>query len=173
MIDQRLLYFGTIAACVALLVLSGCGATIGLDGTVRAYRLDWEEAAAEGDKDAQYKLGSSYCCGRGPTYSTELAIAWLCRAAIQGHVKAQYELANIYANRIGSASSSRVVGTDSAELEKAYMWYTMAARYGHQQAFDDRDQIGNMMSNQSVMNGKRLAAQWHDHICPSAEIVGG
>ena len=170
MIDKRLLSIGRLVAFGALLILSGCNGTIGQDGTARVYRLDWEQAAADGDKDAQYNIGNSYCCGRGLTYSTALAIAWLCRAAIQGQVDAQYELANIYGNRLTPSSNSRIVGADYIDIEKSYMWYTVAARLGHQRAFDNREKIGNMMSNQSVMNGKRLAAQWHGYICPTITL---
>lgn len=173
MIYKRLLRFGAIATCVALLALSGCGITNGQGGTPRTYRFDWEQEAADGDKDAQYKLGRSYCCGRGRSYNTDLAIAWLCRAAIQGQVESQYELANIFANQLSPASSSRTVATDNTDFEKAYMWYTLAARLGHQQAFANRERIGNMMSKSSVLNGKRLAAQWHDYVCPSVEAAGG
>jgi len=45
--------------------------------------------AESGDADAQYQLGNSWCCGENGTFfSTTEAAVWWCKAAKQGHEKA-------------------------------------------------------------------------------------
>ena len=47
--------------------------------------------------DEQYELGLSYCEGSGaPGTDYLLAAKWLSLAANQGHISAQWVLANIY-----------------------------------------------------------------------------
>jgi hypothetical protein len=65
---------------------------------------DWKEAlkwfrlsAEQGNKDAQWQLGSLYSMGlRGITKNIKDAIKWFQLSAEQGHVLAQYNLARIY-----------------------------------------------------------------------------
>ncbi|MFC1664955.1 tetratricopeptide repeat protein [Pseudomonadota bacterium] len=173
MIDTRLRCLSAILASISILILAACNATTGRGEPTPEVRHQWQAEAAAGDREAQYKLGRSYCCGSGQNYNTNLAIEWLCRAAIQGHVQAQYELANIYVDK--STPKSRSIqyrnipppARDQDALETAYMWYTVAAGQGHPRAFEDRQRVGKMVSKQGVMDSKRSATNWRQYRCPS------
>ncbi len=49
----------------------------------------WSELAQQGDRDAQYRLGSLYRSGRGVAKSHEKAVQWFRKAAEAGHPGAQ------------------------------------------------------------------------------------
>ncbi len=81
-----------IAALAFLAVLAGCAAPslnrVDADNAARQRLL---APAEQGDAQAQYELGASYCCGAG-FYNTAEAIKWWCLAARQGHLQARQEL---------------------------------------------------------------------------------
>jgi TPR repeat protein len=60
-----------------------------------AKRIDLQEKAAKGDKEAQYELGSSYCCGENGFWDTKQAVHWWCLAVGQGHDGAKARLDGI------------------------------------------------------------------------------
>ena len=147
--DTRLLHLSSAIVLVMALLLNGCAGSIDSDAHTEN-QLQWEAEAMAGDRDAQFKLGSFYCCGAGQSRNADLAVAWLCRAAIQGHVEAQFELAKIYVDRFRpksrSTQNSSVAASaaDPDALAKAYVWHTVAAGQGHSDAFEDRQRIGKM-----------------------------
>lgn len=56
-------------------------------------RHHWQAKAEAGDPEAQYQLGNAYCCGNSDGFfDTEKAIEWWCKAAKQGHLKAEQAL---------------------------------------------------------------------------------
>jgi hypothetical protein len=57
-----------------------------------AQRMSYRDKAEHGDKDAQYILGNSYCCGEGGFWDTGEAVRWWCEAAGQGHDGAKTRL---------------------------------------------------------------------------------
>ena len=78
------------------------------------------DLAAQGDADAQYKLGEHY------SYKDEeLAIEWYRKAAEQGHVNAQYALSH--------ELLSEIYRTE-AEVEESEKWEHLAADGGHPEA---------------------------------------
>ena len=57
-------------------------------------RLELRTAAEKGDREAQYRLGNSYCCGdTGGFWDTREAVKWWCRAAAQGQKEAEAAIA--------------------------------------------------------------------------------
>ncbi len=87
----------------------------------------WQEYAQAGNANAQYTLGKMYTTeGNGldieKNYKT--AFSWFLKAAVQGHVKAQYEVAQAYSLGIGIAKDKNVAKT----------WYKQAADHGHVKA---------------------------------------
>lgn len=56
-----------------------------------AERERWQAAATDGDAEAQFRYGNTFCCGEG-FFDTDSAILWWCRAADQGHRQARQAL---------------------------------------------------------------------------------
>ena len=52
-----------------------------------------QQAAEQGDAEAQFILGSCYEAGDGVKQDKAEAVKWFRKAAEQGHAKAQYNLA--------------------------------------------------------------------------------
>jgi TPR repeat protein len=78
--------------------------------------------AAEGDTDAQFRLGLCHLYGRsGHAKDEGTAAEWLRRAAEAGHVDAQFKLGNLFETAVGIATRD----------ERVLHWYRMAADRGH------------------------------------------
>lgn len=87
----------------------------------------WQEYAEEGNANAQYTLGKMYTTeGHGLNIEKDykIAFSWFLKAAVQGHIKAQYEIAQAYRLGIGVTRDSNVAKT----------WYQQAADHGHSKA---------------------------------------
>ena len=84
------------AAAALVAAIAGCAAPglsqVESDQRQRALLLD---AARSGDAQAQYALGTSFCCGDGGFYNTNEAIRWWCAAAAQSHQLAIRELTKL------------------------------------------------------------------------------
>jgi hypothetical protein len=119
--------------------------------------------AEQGDRQSQYQLAKSYCCGLGMHTSTSKSLYWHCRAAIQGYAPAQFEMGNILSNFFDDADRTTAFGT--TDYVSAYMWYTVASINGHDQAFDVRQKLAKQMSSDDVIRGKRWATQWKQIHC--------
>ena len=78
------------------------------------------EAAENGISDAQYILGLMYY--REKLY--QQAAEWYLKAAVQGNVQAQFNLANKYYEGKGVEQN----------FKEAFKWYKKAAEQGHSQA---------------------------------------
>ena len=79
-----------------------------------------QEAASQGDVQAQFELGNMYLKGLGIPQNIIKAQQWFEKAAEQGLPAAQFNLGLIY--ELGSGTSM--------DLEKAVWWYTKAAEQG-------------------------------------------
>lgn len=75
-------------------------------------------AAAQGNTDAQARLGAMLLAGKGVKANPEQAARWLRRAAKEGVVDAQTSLGAIYEHGMG-------VDVDESEAEK---WYLLAVK---------------------------------------------
>ena len=81
-----------LTVILLIAALGGCStASLGRVDADNAARERLRAPAQQGDADAQFRLGNSYCCGTG-FYSTEEAIRWWCLAAAQGHELAAAKL---------------------------------------------------------------------------------
>ena len=81
-------------------------------------------AAAQGDVNAYYNLGTMYSEGKGVAHDDKEASKWFSLAAAQGDAGAQFNLGNMY--RIGEGVNQNY--TTAAE------WYRLAANQGHADA---------------------------------------
>lgn len=120
--------------CVALQGCAGVAISSGTYAVKASGREALLEAAEAGDAQAQYELGKSWCC-MGPGFDTETATRWLCRAAVQGHGAALYELGRIYDGDVSRtpAPGQKLVRLLSAESSPAHAlaFHRMAADGGH------------------------------------------
>jgi len=122
-----------------------------------------EQRASAGDTDAQYRLGRKYANSAFP--QDPEAIYWLCRAAKDGYVPAQLELALLYEE---DAKAGIVTATESGRLSNrssAYFWYTAAASQGSEQAFLSRQELAARMDEGEVQEVKRRATRWQQSVC--------
>lgn len=124
----------------AATVLNGCAGAAISSGTfaVKASVRDGlDEPAAQGDAEAQYRLGKSWCC-MGPGFDTQTATQWLCRAARQGHAEALFELGRIYDGEISRTPAPgqkimRMINAKSSPPH-ALAFFGLAADAGHEDA---------------------------------------
>jgi uncharacterized protein len=79
-----------------------------------------ENAADDGDVEAQYYLGTLYEAGLGNLQDYSAAGKWFGKAATAGDPKAQNKLARLYAVGLGVEKNA----------EKAFEWFTKAADSG-------------------------------------------
>ena len=123
-----------ISAILLIFALASCGQIINPITTTPAALLGaydkinkrdtWLERAEKGDVYSQYELANSYCCNNfeGGTDYAE-SFKWFCEAAKNGYSKAQVEVGKLYEHR--KTFPNFEVKQD---LEKAYMWYSFAAK---------------------------------------------
>lgn len=135
---------------VAMLLLAACA------GPVLNKRAELTPAANKGDAQAQYLLGKSYCCGYGAGTSTPKALDWFCRAALQGHGGAQYELGRYYALRSNRAWRPQL----RQDLIQAYMWYSLAALQEVPLAGEEKEGLALDMSELEVAQAKQRIRSW-------------
>ena len=81
----------------------------------------FEEAAEQGDKNAQFMLGYMYQKGRGVDQNYKNSAFWHTKAAEQGHRVSQVNLGEMY---------DKGQGVDQSAKKSAF-WYAKAAEQGH------------------------------------------
>jgi TPR repeat protein/DNA-directed RNA polymerase subunit RPC12/RpoP len=142
-----------------------------------------QEAAKQGDAEAQYELGWSYW--RDADYKK--AFPWLKAAADHGHSEACYLLGMAYLNGRGTLQNYRAAleqFTRSAEQghleaeyqlgliyrdglaaapdkESAYLWLNIAAAGGHEEALMYRDKLAAVMTTEEITRAQEVSAQMH------------
>jgi TPR repeat protein len=80
------------------------------------------QAAAQGDAEAQAKLGAMYLLGRnGVEMDEQKAAEWLLKSANQGFIEAEVIMAALYDRGIGVKNDVKI----------ATAWYEKAAAQGH------------------------------------------
>jgi TPR repeat protein len=97
--------------------------------------------ATQGDKEAQYKLGTLFYSGSGEIkqdYSQ--AALWYRRAAQQGNAEAQYNLGNMFL--MGE-------GVTQNDIQAA-QWYSMAAEQGHTSAKHNLENLQKVQTTDVV-----------------------
>lgn len=144
----------------------------------------YQKAANKGLPPAQYRLASLYEKGRGVEKDVAKAKAWYSLAAQAGNAKAMHNLAVLYAEGGGeepdygkaamwfeAAANYGVkdslfnlgilyaggIGVDK-DLIASYKWFAIAADKGDPEAAKRRDDVANMMDQQTLANA-RLAVE--------------
>jgi TPR repeat protein len=80
--EDSMKFYLAMAVCF---LLAACAVGPAQSSFDNAERLRLRKLAENGDKDSQYQLGNSYCCGtEGGFWDTAEAVKWWCRAASQG-----------------------------------------------------------------------------------------
>ncbi len=144
----------------------------------------YQKAAEKGLAPAQYRLASLYEKGRGVVKDIPKAKAWYAKAAEAGNAKAMHNLAVLYAEGGGEqpdyaaaakwfeqAANFGVkdslfnlgilyaggIGVDK-DLVASYKWFAIAADQGDPEAAKRRDDVANMMDQETLANA-RLAVE--------------
>jgi TonB family protein len=113
-----------VSACASVADKSARAKDLYRHGDYAAAFLQFQTLAAQGDLDAEGRLGYMYWYGQGTTVDYTESIRWYTAAATAGDAYAQYGLGGVYA-------SGTVVPRD---LEKADAWYKQAALQGYADA---------------------------------------
>jgi TPR repeat protein len=149
-----------VIAMLSSVLIGGCshfggGAKHSAERPVENFDVDvllreqWRQLAETGDAEGEYQLGMSYCCGYGPGHTDTIARKWLCRAALQGHEKAQYQLARMY----GYGIKKRPISMPQT-MDYAYLWYGLAAAQGDQLAVGYLAALGQSMTPQQIARAR-------------------
>ncbi|MHA7773996.1 peptidoglycan-binding protein [Roseibium sp. M-1] len=146
----------------------------------------YQKAADKGLAPAQYRLASLYEKGRGVEKDLPKAKAWYIKAADAGNAKAMHNLAVLYAEGGGGqpdyaaaakwfeeAANYGVkdslfnlgilyaggIGVDK-DLVASYKWFAIAADQGDPEAAKRRDDVANMMDQETLANARLAVEQF-------------
>ncbi len=152
----------------ALAVMGGAGCTYLAPYPERVLQTQWRDAATRGDAQAQYELGKSYCCGWGAGRTDARAVYWFCKAALQNHPLAQYELGRFFGARADTHA-----GLDlRQDLMFGYMWYSLAALQEVHLAAAEREALARDMTAQELVQARKYLNDWQQFGCPKNEFWG-
>lgn len=173
-------FFGDAKAQLALAILYGTG-RVGDKNLVRAYQ--WTYLSAEqGNREAQYELGSAYYNGKHIPYDKKAARYWIKKAADQGHPKAINDLGTLVlhpeqkhispdpelafklfqkAADLGESNAMTNLGdmyhdgiTVPADKSLARKYYEMASKLGHKIAKERLAKLDQTTSGTSIIREK-------------------
>lgn len=146
----------------------------------------YQKAADKGLAPAQYRLASLYEKGRGVEKDLPKAKAWYMKAAEAGNAKAMHNLAVLFAEGGGGqpdyaaaakwfeeAANFGVkdslfnlgilyaggIGVDK-DLVASYKWFAIAADQGDPEAAKRRDDVANMMDQETLANARMAVEQF-------------
>ncbi|UTW03724.1 sel1 repeat family protein [Amphritea atlantica] len=121
-------------------------------------RDNYLSAALEGDAEAQYLVGKSFCCAPSNDaesfYNNRKATDFLCRAARQKYPAAAFEVAKIHSGdtvegvRLLRRTANFVRGDNLDNKVIAYYWYSQAAQHGYAEAADLLNQLEKQDTSQ-------------------------
>lgn len=147
-----------------------------------------QQAAEQGDADAQISLGYRYAMGDEVAQDDRQAVVWYRKAAEQGLVEAQVNLAGRYYNGKGVPQDYRQALTwfkKAAEQgdyfaqfrlgemyakgrgvaqdhELAYVWYSVAAANGWGDAVAERDTAAKELTPAVLADAQTLAGEYFE-----------
>lgn len=141
---------------LVLIFLSGC-VGVAMEGAhitnATATRDKYMPAALEGNSEAQYKVGKSYCCAPkndvDAFYNNHKATEFLCKAARQYHARAAFELGKIYSDdtidgvRLLRRAVTAVRGDNLEKRPIAYYWFNQARLHGYEGAKEAMESLGD------------------------------
>ena len=114
-----------------------------------AEAVKWFRLAAEqGLAEAQFNLGVMYANGEGVPENDAEAVKWYRLAAEQGYVIAQINLGMKHAFGQGVPENYLT----------AYVWLSVSAAQGNQLAKDNLEIVKNILTNEQLAQGQRLAS---------------
>ena len=128
-------------------------------------RINALQKSGEGDANAQYELGRYYAYNEKRVEKNSFQdwmTAFKCfkKAAEQGHVQAQFELAKCYDIGFGVTS----------DMQQALFWYRKAAENGHTDAIKRLSEISNRNSKKSI-NKKKSGCFITTAVCNSSNKI--
>lgn len=112
-------------------------------------------AAASGERLAEFEVASRFAEGKGVAQDLRLAFVWYRRAAAHGLAAAQFRLGAYYERGIGT----------SADIARAKVWYHRAADQGHIKAMHNLGvlTIGDSPDADDFITAARLFSQAAEH----------
>lgn len=149
---NRFVWF-CIAACVAAFPARadfGAGLAAYDAGDYAAAHEAWQPLAENGDPDALVALASLHVEGVGMRQDYILAAKLFRRAADQGHMVAQLNLGDYYAQGRGVPRN----------LVSAWVWLSLAARQGSTWSMVRRDKIATQMNDAALRQAAQRLADW-------------
>ncbi len=178
-----------LTALTVVIFLTGCGKKEQQGNTPTGILTSkqiktWEEAAAKGTPEDQYKLGKLFRDGDGMPKDLAAAAKWFKIAAEAGHPKAQYQLGLLYHQGMGvtqnfqeaikwyTKSAEQGYGNAQEKLGymywtgegvqpnyvEAYKWLALAAAEGEGKAAKGLKKLEGLMNQQQINDAKKLVA---------------
>jgi TPR repeat protein len=140
---MKLTFKYTIAAILLMLISSVPVAAGPLE--------DARAAAAQGNADAQSRLGDMYGLAIGVRQDFAEAAKWYRLAADQGNPGAQFMLGFMYARGFPGVPQDYV---------RAHMWFNLSAAQSKRGAAENRDKLAGQMTPAQIAEAKKLASEW-------------
>ena len=108
-----------------------------------------QQAALNGDLQAEYELGEFYYDGKRIERDLSLALKWFEQASLQGHAQSQYRLGMMFFRGEGVP----------ANAVQAYIVLKMAAVNGSDEAMDSADLIAAQMPRNELQLASQVLGQ--------------
>ncbi len=115
----------------------------------------FRHAADRGDAGAQNNLGMLYESGAGVTIDHAAALRWFTKSAEAGVAMARYNLAMLLATAHIMQQSDRPQHRDE-DLAAAYMWLSLAAKDGLEQAIESKPELTGFLTPAQIEAGEGL-----------------
>ena len=142
---RNLLCIAALSVCIFCLI--GCSPE---KGEVEIL----QEAAEQGDTEAQAKLGRAYYYGEGVPQDYKEAAKWYRKAAEQGVDATMVALGALYLQGEGVPQ----------DYVQAHMWSNLAASQlkgeGREHGVKLRDEAAKAMTREQIAEAQRLAQEW-------------
>lgn len=120
----------------------------------------WKNLALQGDAEAQYKVGTIYCCGERPRYDTVQALFWWCQAARQNQRDALLDIGKLYEN--AHKQKGTIVPRNNT---LAFVYYTKAVEHGNDDAVMEYKKLEPNLSPEERDDVVRLLKSWPSVPC--------
>ncbi|MGH8381383.1 tetratricopeptide repeat protein [Pseudomonas sp.] len=108
-----------------------------------------QQAAQDGDAQAQYELGEFYYEGTNTPRDLKQALSYFEQASLQGHAQAQYRLGTMFFKGEGVAANNI----------QAYIVLKMAAVNGAEEALDLADEVSEQMPREDLEVATQVLGQ--------------
>lgn len=152
-----------MALCMTGVMLAGCNETIfhfARFSRDETERLVWKQWAQNGDVEAQYKLGSLYCCGEKPDYHNQEALHWFCAAAKKGQRDAMLEVGKLHEG-VYNIKGSSIPQNDILALA----YYKLALERQNHSAKGPIVRLEAKLSEEQRKEADELAKDWPNIPC--------